>query len=172
MTPFEKTWAFILSEEGGFQDNPKDKGNWTGGRVNVGELKGTKYGISAASYPKLDIKNLTEADARKIFDRDYWSFCKCGQMPSPIAMMVADIAFNQGQPTAAYLLQEAVGTKQDGIIGVVTIGATRNQNLKNTLSKLMAGRCQRYATAKDVALWGGGWFRRAAACLMTSLEPL
>lgn len=40
-------------------DDRNDKGNWTGGRVGVGQLKGTKYGISAAAYLHLGIKSLT-----------------------------------------------------------------------------------------------------------------
>ena len=56
---------FTLSQEGGYQDNPADPGNWTGGKVGHGVMKGTKYGISAESYPHLDIKNLTVVEAEK-----------------------------------------------------------------------------------------------------------
>ena len=49
-----------LNVEGGYQCDPDDKGNWTGGNVGVGLLKGTKYGISAASFSNVDIKNLTK----------------------------------------------------------------------------------------------------------------
>ena len=48
----------IIMHEGGWQHDPRDRGNWTGGEVGRGECKGTKYGISAASYPALDIEIL------------------------------------------------------------------------------------------------------------------
>lgn len=172
MTSLQKAWSFIRAEEGGFQNDPADHGNWTGGKVNVGELKGTKYGISAASYPMLDIAGLSEDDAFRIFERDYWNECKCGQLPSPLALVVADCAFNQGKWAAANLLQEAVGTRQDGIIGPITLNAARTKPLKQTLPKLIAARCDRYAKSKNFDRFGKGWFRRVAACLMTALEPL
>jgi hypothetical protein len=111
-------------------------------------------------------------DAVAIYRRDFWDRCKCDQLPAPVALLLFDCAVNQGQGTAAHLLQQAVGVKQDGIIGMITIAAARKANIKDTLSKLMAGRCFRYSVAKNVHLYGRGWFRRAAACLMTALEPL
>lgn len=49
----------LLELEGGYGNNPHDKG---------GE---TKYGITKNSYPHLDIKNLTKADAVEIYKRDW-----------------------------------------------------------------------------------------------------
>jgi lysozyme family protein len=160
MSPFDRAIAFVLSFEGGYSNDPKDPG---------GE---TRHGISKRAYPHLDIANLTKDDAIEIYRKDYWLTCHCDKLPSPIAVMVMDIAVNQGTSTAAYLLQEAVNVKPDGIIGTVTISAALNANLKDAMTKLFAARCQRYATAKNVHVFGKGWFRRAAACLMAALEPL
>ncbi len=160
ISPFEKAVTFVLAYEGGYSHDERDPG---------GE---TNFGISKRSYPSLNIKTLTRDDAIAIYQRDYWNACKCGQLPSPIALMVFDCAVNQGVATAAYLLQEAVGVQQDGIVGTMTIAAARRINLKTAISSYFAGRCQRYATAKNVHIYGKGWFKRAAACLVTALEPL
>lgn len=56
-----KVWNRLLVVEGGYVNDPNDPG---------GE---TKYGISKRSYPRVDIKNLTEDDARKIFIEDYFN---------------------------------------------------------------------------------------------------
>ena len=69
---FDQAFDRLNGHEGAFSDDPKDPGNWTGGRVNVGELKGTKYGIAANTYGDLDIKSLTLDDAKKIYYRDWW----------------------------------------------------------------------------------------------------
>ena len=63
MDNFARCLAFTLRSEGGFTDNRADPGNWTGGQVGAGELRGTNFGISAAAYPQLDIANLTAAMA-------------------------------------------------------------------------------------------------------------
>ncbi len=160
MTPFEKGIAFVLRFEGGYSNDSRDPG---------GE---TNFGISKRQYPNEDIKGMTAARASALYQRDYWDACKCGQLPSPIALMVFDMAVNMGQPTAGFVLQEALGVHQDGVIGTVTIQAARRNNLKDTMEKLMALRCDRYAKMKNFHVYGKGWFRRAAACLMTALEPL
>lgn len=174
MTPFERAISFILRPdiEGKSSKDPNDPGNWTGGKVNVGTLNGTMYGISAAAYPLLDIQALTREQCIAIYKADYWDKCKCGQMPSPIAIGVFDCAVNQGPDTAAHLLQEAVRVKRDGVIGMVTLGAVQKANLKETLAMFTALRCKRYATSKNFHLYGNGWLRRAALCLITAMEPL
>lgn len=88
--------TFTLKWEGGFTDNPSDPGNWTGGNVGVGELKGTKWGISAASFPHLDIKNLTVAQAADIYKRRYWEAISGDSRPYPEALVVFDFAVNSG----------------------------------------------------------------------------
>lgn len=77
MNWFDEALDLTILVEGGFQKDPNDKGNWTGGEVGVGELKGTKWGISAASYPQLDIENLSLDTAGVIYRRDYWNPLGC-----------------------------------------------------------------------------------------------
>jgi lysozyme family protein len=160
LTTFEKALAFVLEREGGYSNDPRDPG---------GE---TNYGISKRAYPNEDIKGMTRERAAEIYFRDYWSPCKCGELPWPLALTTFDIAVNQGTGTAAHLLQESVGTKTDGIIGLVTLEAVRHANLKQSLAILTALRCDRYSKAKNVSVYGKGWFRRAAHCLIAALEPL
>lgn len=52
----ERAYAVVLGYEGGFTQDPRDPGNWTGGRIGHGQLRGTQHGISAAAYPNLDIR--------------------------------------------------------------------------------------------------------------------
>jgi Glycosyl hydrolase 108 len=72
----------ILPHEGGYSNDRNDPGNWTGGKVGKGELHGTKYGIAANTYPKLDIKNLTIAQAEDMYKRDYWDAYHLGELKS------------------------------------------------------------------------------------------
>jgi len=55
--------ALTLIQEGGFQNNPNDHANWTGGQVGVGTLVGTKYGITCLDLPGISIKDLTPDQA-------------------------------------------------------------------------------------------------------------
>lgn len=174
MTPFEKALSFILRPdiEGTFSKDPDDDGNWTGGEKDKGELKGTKYGVSAASYPDLDIANLSVGDVTAIYRRDFWDRCRCDQFPSPIAIVLFDSAVNQGPSAAIRMLQQELGVKVDGVIGPKTISAAVSSDLKKILPFFVGARGWRYATTKNVQKNGRGWFRRLAACHQTALEPL
>lgn len=89
---FERAIPFILLWEAGYQCMQSDPGNWTGGKVGSGELRGTKYGISAAQYPMLDIKNISLDDAKLIYRKDYWKVAGCETLPWPLCLAVLDTA--------------------------------------------------------------------------------
>jgi hypothetical protein len=98
--PWQQTVEWILRWEGGFQNNPDDHGNWTGGRKGVGILKGTKFGISAASFPELDIENLTREHATQLYFNNYWVPSGANQMAWPLCLLVMDTAVLHGVGTA------------------------------------------------------------------------
>lgn len=100
-TDWELIIARTLGHEGEFTDDPDDAGNWTGGEPGKGELKGTKWGISAKSYPELDIKTLTQEQAVEIYKRDYYDPLKLSSIwPIQVRWKLFDIAVNQGMRIA------------------------------------------------------------------------
>src|SRR4051812_50136311 len=66
---FNESFNRLIDVEKGLSNDPNDPGNWTGGRVGGGILKGTKYGISAATYPPIHIADPTGGAAKAI----YWN---------------------------------------------------------------------------------------------------
>lgn len=85
-----------LAYEGGFTLARADPGNWTGGAVGKGMLKGTKYGISAKAFPNLDIKNLTVAQVAPIYRQYYWDAAGCGGYRPGADLCVFDGSVNSG----------------------------------------------------------------------------
>jgi lysozyme family protein len=121
---FLRIMPLIFRDEGGFQCDPDDRGNYRPG----GALVGTKYGISAASYPDLDIPSLTEAQATQLYYIDWWQRYHFGMLIAPLSMKVFDIAINCGATTAVKELQNALRSLKhfitaDGIIGPSTANA-------------------------------------------------
>lgn len=137
MTNFEKALKFVGLAEGGYTDNRNDRGNWTGGAVGKGELKGTNYGISAASYPHLDIKKLTKVQADAIYKKDYWDTIDGDNLSWPLALVAFDHAVNSGVRRA----REALKLYEDPY---VYIGA----------------RIKQYTSFKDWQHFGRGWANR------------
>jgi type VI secretion system secreted protein VgrG len=68
MPNFDTAFNITLKHEGGYVDTVYDKG---------GE---TKYGISKARYPNLDIANLTLNQAKDIYKRDFWNKFRIGDI--------------------------------------------------------------------------------------------
>jgi lysozyme family protein len=155
MDTFDQAFALVV----GFSTDQNDPGNWTSGKVGIGEFKGTKYGISAASYPHLDIPNLTPDEAKAIYGSDYWAAACCDQMPWPLALFVFDCAVNQGVGAAKMTLQQSLGVKVDGVIGPVTVAAAQNADVEH-VALFMASRGIRYTHSPIFPGNGLGWFKR------------
>lgn len=145
---FDKAIKLILKWEAGYVNDPSDPG---------GE---TKYGISKRSYPNLDIKNLTEQQAKEIYKRDFWDTCKCNQLPYPVAIMVFDTAVNMGTGTAIKMLQKSINVNVDGIIGTETITKANAMEPAALLPIFCSLRTARYVTLDGWDRFGFGWTRR------------
>lgn len=162
MSAFDRAFRVVVGEEGGYSSNPADPGNWTGGACGRGVCRGTRFGISAAAYPGLEIATLTLDDARAIYRRDYWERVRGDDLPPPLALLVFDAAVNNGVTRAARWLQQAVGATADGIIGPATL--TRVQGHAGPGAALMAEfQAQRLTFMAALPTWrvfGLGWARR------------
>lgn len=167
---FSRCFELTMGIEGGFTDDPRDPGNWTGGKRNKGTLKGTKFGISAASYPHLDIKNLTLQDAKNIYKADYWDAVRGDEMPKGLDFILWDIAVNHGPHDAKVWLQAAIGAASDGIIGPRTMKRLATKNVEDVIKEVCALRANNYARLKAVSVYGKGWYRRLTSTLVDAID--
>jgi lysozyme family protein len=126
MSDFEKSFQTCIGFEGGYADDPDDRG---------GE---TKFGISKRAYPAVDIKSLTTDDARQIYFNDYWNPLQLGRvLDDALACEIFEQAVNLGKTQAALHLQQALtmiglAVAVDGKVGPETIGKA---NLAATTGK-------------------------------------
>lgn len=162
---FDEAFKITVGHEGGLTLNKADRGNWTSGKVGVGELKGTKYGISAMAYPKEDIKNLTLDRAKALYKRDYWDVAKCDQVPNALKFHVFDVAVNSGPKQAIKNLQQAAGVKDDGLFGPATLAAVKAMNEQDLLLKFYSFRISFYTNIGTFGTFGKGWMNRVASNL-------
>ncbi|WP_065204271.1 glycoside hydrolase family 108 protein [Shewanella woodyi] len=105
----------------------------------------TLYGFSRRAYPNLDFSALTLDKAKRIYYRDYWRVCRCDELPNVLAIAVFDAAVNHGIFLAIEMLQRAIKTKPDGIIGPITLAAIDNHNYNDLLTLYLARRGRKYA---------------------------
>ena len=160
---WKETIDIILKHEGGYVNDPKDAG---------GE---TNFGISKRAYPHLDIARLPVMVAERLYWEDYWLKCQCNKLPKGLDLMVMDYAVNSGVSRASKALQGIIGTKQDGIIGAMTLDAVRGHTgtpeaLRKTLNTYYRLRQVHLESLDTYSLYGRGWSRRNAETLDEALK--
>lgn len=156
---FEKAFAYVIENEGGYVFDKNDPG---------GE---TKFGISKRSYPSLNIKDLTLEDAKKIYYRDFWQKGKFEEIDDEkVATQVFDLSVNLGIRAAVSVLQRAlrsvgINVQEDGLMGSQTLSAVSNSEPRCLLAaiKSEAAGYYRQIAAKNPSQqkFLKGWLNRA-----------
>lgn len=159
---FEKAFRYVLEYEGSkYVNDPTDRG---------GE---TKFGISRRSYRFLDIKKLTEKDAKKIYYCDFWIKGPFEKIEDEkLAIKLFDFTINMGAKQAGKLLQRALRSvgkevREDGIIGPNSLDAINSSDPEHLLIALRseAAGFYRLLVAEDSkqGRFLYGWLNRAYA---------
>lgn len=161
---FEACATVTLAYEGGFTIDKRDPGNWTGGKVGKGVLKGTNFGIAANTYPDLDIRNLTKAQAIQLYRGRYWDGVSGDALPFGVDLVVYDYGVNSGPSRGVKALQKAVGAPVDGKPGATTISKTAQaaSDGKRVIQTICASRL---AFMQGLSTWNTfkrGWSSRVA----------
>lgn len=145
---FDACFALVVGNEGGLVSDPNDPGGTT------------KYGISQAAFPHLNIASLTLDQAKAIYLADYWQRIRGDEIPPPVALAVFDSAINSGVGAATRWLQEAAGVAVDGFIGPQTLAAAARADPAVLISDMLARRIVADAALSTWSTFALGWARR------------
>jgi lysozyme family protein len=161
MSAFDVAFTQLVGLEGQYSSDEKDPGNWTGGKCEVGEMRGTMYGISAAAYPTVDIAGLSLAKAKSIYWTDYWSKLRCSNFPDALAIALFKEGVNLGVEGAAKALQRSLRAGNvDGIIGQITIGQATAKAPREALVDFLTECAYGYTQLANFKIDGKGWLSR------------
>ena len=120
MADYRLLAPFVQSREGGFVNNPADRG----GATNKGVTLATFRAVYGADKTVDDLKAITDDEWEHIFKRFYWDKCRADDIKDQsVANMVVDYAYHSGVGKAVKQAQKVVGTASDGIAGAKTIAA-------------------------------------------------
>jgi len=162
---FEKALAFVLSVEGGYTDDPVDRGGATNKGITQREY--TEW-LRLNHLPKRKVADILDADVREIYWSEYWLAGRCDRMPWPVCWAHFDACVNVGIGQAAKFLQRALGCKDDGAIGPRTLealrGAIESEAPRVLAERLVAQREPFYrrlaANEEPQQRFLGGWLNR------------
>jgi lysozyme family protein len=140
---FQRALAFVLKAEGGYTNHPSDRG----GPTNKGILQ-REYDQYRRDngLPSADVRDILNTEVTDIYLHDYWLAGRCDRMPWPVSLAHFDACVNTGLAQAAKFLQRTVGTRDDSLIGPLTLGAL-TATLERESPSVLAARLARQRVA-------------------------
>ena len=133
MTRFDQCLKFVLASEGGFVDDPTDRGG------------ATNFGVTQVTYdtyrdklgvPRQSVKNISNDEVKVIYAKQYW----CDGLPPPLDLLVFDSSVQHGTSRARKWLQRCVGVHDDGVVGAATMSAVNVADKHALVEKYFAIR--------------------------------
>lgn len=175
MSNFNKAFDFIVKHEGGFSDDPDDRGGATDYGISLrflkslGDSDNDGYLDGDINFDGMvdarDIHALTREKAADKYHAEFWTKYGYSQLQdSDVAAKVIDLSVNMGPYFAHVVLQSAISVhntvKVDGIIGPKTIQAANALRKEWLLVELCHYAAQRYLSLGNPKFLKG-WLNRA-----------
>jgi lysozyme family protein len=126
---FDASFARIIKSEGGYVNDPADRG----GETNLGVTIGAWGAYLGRAIQPGEMKALTVNTVKPFYKSMYWDKVKGDDLPVGVDYAVFDFAVNAGVGRAAKFLQRAVGAVDDAVIGPGTLALVA----KTTPGKLL-----------------------------------
>ena len=127
---------FILRWEGGFVNDPLDRGGATNKGITIGTFR-QFYGKDATVE---QLKNITDEQWLHIFKSGYWNPWKADEIVNQsIANIVVDWAWASGPGTSIKQVQGVLEVAADGIVGPKTLrrlDSSKDGKTESTTSNL------------------------------------
>ena len=134
LIPTIKKW------EGGYSDNPNDRG----GATNSGVTLAVYQSVYGKSKTKNDLKKMTSDQWDYIFTKLYWNKWKADEIKNQsIANILVDWVWMSGYGTIKKI-QSLFGLTADGIVGNKTISYINSQDQEEVFNKIWNRRKQFY----------------------------
>ena len=153
----------IIEREGGFVNNPNDRGSATNYGVTLAKLRDWRGNPNLTAN---DVQMMRRGEAALIYMRDYIERPGFNLITDErLRHQVIDFGVNSGPGTAARKLQKVAGADQDGVIGPQTLNAIRRMGAAKVNNLLMAERIKFMgkivSSDHSQAAFINGWLNRA-----------
>ena len=159
---FEKAVEYVLQNEEGFVDNPKDPGGATNFGITGKLLAFHRNKVVDQS----DVKNLTIEEAKDIYREYFWNHLSLDDFSFVVATAIFDTAVNQGEGQAVRHAQRAIGfIVTDGVLGPKTRAALKVTHDEEFIYQFVAKVQDYYADLVEKQpselVFLKGWLRRS-----------
>lgn len=124
-----------------------DGGNWTSGKVGIGQFYGSPWGLSAPvcakEYPGVAAKDITKDMALRVFDQNYYKPIGAAWFQGGLPLCTVDDAYNAGIYNAIKLINQC--------------GITSKSEPVQAIKDFSAARLSMYHHFSNWARYGAAW---------------
>lgn len=170
MANFEKSQKIVGINEGGYQDDPRDTGNYY-----MGNLIGTNWGIAAATLggflgripSKSEMVNLSRHTAEQILKANYWTKNNFDALHNQsVATLIYDGAVHHGTNEMRFLMEKALNILKRPmsyyeVFTTQGIKLLNGLNQKQLFSIIKSVRTEKYRQSSKKQ-YINGWLNRLA----------
>lgn len=144
-----------------------------------GENFTTKYGITEFTYAEALADGVADkpwsqvqvvADVLPIYRAMFYDANNCANMPACVAMVVYVDSTLMGTYQPALSLQRALGVRQDGRIGPITLGVLGRANCRSIAAQVEAFDLAYLRGLPKWSLYKNGWQHREQNLLVEALK--
>lgn len=153
----------VLRREGGYSDHLADGGGPTNYGITANVLgQFRQWGRRAT---RAEVQQLTEAEAREIYHRQFVSAPRLDRVPDERLMaLLVDFGVHSGPMRAVKALQHALDVPMDGVIGRQTLTALAGANAEAVYRSVLRERGELLAAIlhrdSTQRIFAAGWLRR------------
>ncbi|MGG5503240.1 glycoside hydrolase family 108 protein [Myroides odoratimimus] len=140
MADIERLAPKVAKWEGGYVNDPKDRGGATNMGVTIATWKQVGYDKNNDGViNEMDIKLLTHDDFKYVL-RKYWDVWQADKIKNQsVADILVDWVWGSGK-WGVRIPQRILGLKEDGIVGPATLKAVNSANQKELFGKIYQER--------------------------------
>lgn len=141
MSGFTQALPVILAAEGGYVNDPLDRG----GATNFGITQATYDGWrQTGRLPTRSVREITHEEVEAIYHQRFWVAGRCDSLPWPLSLAHFDACVNHGPGNAWRLMQKALGVQQDGVPGQQTYAAIQRADQEDLVWSWLQARSDFY----------------------------
>ena len=141
---FELFITEVLSVEGGYVNDPDDRGGATNRGITYATYETYYREVCNVSSTHIDHVNLSRKEAEEIYRYYYWNKVSGDKLPDGVDVLVADMAVNSGVSAASKMLQGVVNANKDGVIGPKTLERVGYTGTNILIHKIFSARRDAY----------------------------
>jgi lysozyme family protein len=161
MSRLDECLEWLLPIEGGYVNDPVDRGGATNKGITQRELDSW---LKSKGRPTYNVADLTDVDCHDCYQDDYWLKLQADTFGKPLDLVLFDTAVNHGVSRAVKILQETLLLPADGVLGPVTVHSAQLDPAPVVALDMLIARAGFYTrivqNTPSQARFSNGWANR------------